>query len=253
LGATVTRGDTLLQVASIRGELHALVARPLRGQRVSLRVLRHAAGRWSRLGRPFRSTSSIASFGQPSDTPHPDIAVLEQGERRPARRVLTLEGNRWVEVQPALTGRGVGPSVSGSVRSHGSVFLAVNEANASPWRFSVYAAPAGGHWRRAGAGLNQGVGNAQGRVDLVAGEPWAIWQEHRPRQSSGFEGAVYAVRMAADASGPATRPALLWRGVSIGPGALQLIAYGDAALALYTTPSPDGGLRATLAQIPRQP
>jgi hypothetical protein len=242
------RGGQLIQLATHDGDLVAMIVR--RGARSSsYRVIRRAGDEWT-AAPPISAPPAIAQFaiGSPrgAGASFPGIGFATQG-RRSQHFVAELRGGAWRRLQPALQGLGTGPLVGGPVLLGERILYPVNEADTEPWSFSVQTALIGTTEARPEL-LSSGAGNAQGRLDLAGGRVWATWQEHASRKGGGFRVAVYAAELTP--AGQLRRKLRLWRGVSIGPGSIQVVESQGRTLALYMRAGSDGrGLQATIKAI----
>jgi hypothetical protein len=241
-------GGQLLQISTQDGDLVALVGEQgPNGSRY--RLLRAAGGEWAQTP-PISAPPAIARLAieDPSATASafPAIGFATQGHRS-QHFVAELRDGGWRRLKPTLQGVGTGPLVGGPVLLDKRVLYPVNEADAEPWSFSVQTARIGSAEARPER-LSTGTGNAQGRVDLIGGRVWATWQEHDPLRDGGFRTAVFAAELTP--KGQLRRKVRLWRGVSIGPGSIQVVEYQGRTLALYMRASSDGhGLQATVRGI----
>jgi hypothetical protein len=96
--------------------------------------------------------------------------------------------------------------------------------------------------------LSSGVGNAQGGLDLADGQVWATWQEHDPLKDGRFRTRIYAAELSP--TGRVKRKIRLWRGLSIGPGSIQVLAFQGETLALFMRGSSNGhGLQVTVRTL----
>lgn len=241
-------GGQLVQVATHDGDLVALVAEQ-EPETSRFRLLRNAGGAWTSTPE-FSAPAAIAQLAieSPDETAadFPAIGVTTQG-RSSQHFVAELHGRGWHRLEPALRDLGTGPLVGGPVLLGGRIFYPVNEAGTEPWSFSVQTARVGSTEAKSER-LSTDAGNAQGRLDLVGDRVWATWQEHDPRQGGGFEAGVYAAELTPN--GRLRRKFRLWRGVSIGPGSIQVVEYQGRTLALYMRSSSNGkGLQATLKNL----
>jgi hypothetical protein len=242
------RGWHLGQIASHEGDLVALVDK--HGLKAShFRLIRDTAGGWV-------STPSVSAppaiaqlaIGDPQGTTasFPGIGLATQGARA-QHFVVELRDGRWQKLQPTLRGGGAGPFVGGPVLLEERVLYPVNEADSEPWSFSVRTARIGSATAR-GERLSTGAGNAQGSLDLAEGRVWATWQEHDPLEGGGFRTSIFAAELTP--KGQLRRRVRLWRGVSIGPGSIQVVEFKGKTLALYMRASSNGrGLQATVKGI----
>ncbi len=221
--------------------LVALYAAPQRAAAYELK-----GRRWHRLGGPVRTDGAIVALGENlrSDTPV-DLALNDV--RSKTRRICTFDGSRWSK-SAALRGIGPGPMPSGPVRVGRTVYLAVVDASTSPWVMSVHKL-AGARWSTARQQLNQTDGNAQGTIRENDGVVWASWQESRPLQSGAFATSMFAQPLT-----PGSRPTSLWRGESIGPGAIETIDSTGGVWAMYMPTAPDArGLTLDVSKVDQTP
>jgi hypothetical protein len=242
-------GGQLVQIATHDGDLVALFAKQEPGAS-RYWLLRNAGGAWTSTPQ-FSAPAAIAQLASesPDETAanFPAIGVTTQG-RSSQHFVAELRDGGWHRLQPALQGLGTGPFVGGPVLFGGRIFYPVNEADAEPWSFSVHTARIGSTEARPER-LSADAGNAQGRLDLVGGRVWATWQEQDPRKGGGFQTGVFAAELTP--KGRLRRKVRLWRGVSIGPGSIQIVEFQGRTLALYMRSSSNGrGLQETVTNLP---
>ncbi len=242
------RGGQLVQIATHDGDLVALIDKQ-EATASSYWLLREIGGEWA----STPTISAPAAIAQLAiETPHegaagyPAIGFATQG-RSSQHFVAELRGGEWRRLQPALKDMGTGPLVGGPVLLGGRILYPVNEADTEPWSFSIHAARIGSTATKPER-LSSGPGNAQGRLDLAGGRVWATWQEHDPRKGGGFRAAVFAAELTP--KGQLRRKVRLWRGVSIGPGSIQVVEYQGRTLALYMRSSSNGkGLQVTVKNL----
>jgi hypothetical protein len=233
-------GRSLDRLVAAHGDLFVLATRRT-GRLADHRVLRLAGHEWRPVGQPVRSRMGIA---WPSAAPRGglDLAVAETVSGRMRRTVYSLSGDRWRKRGRALSGLALGPVTSGAVHIGARTFLPVVEARRDEWPFSVYASD-GGSWRRARSGpLNIGHGSAQGNINEVGGRVWAIWQQSAFRDDGRFDTTLFAGRVDTTTL-RVVRPRRLWRGVSIGPGDVQVVGARGRTWALFLRAhdrTPDG-------------
>lgn len=178
----------------------------------------------------------------------PGIGIATFG-RAPQRLMYSLTAKqRWRRISPKVTNVGAGPMVGGPALLAGTVAYAINDAASQPWSFAVGSARIGSK-TVSETQLSVGAGNAQGRVDVAAGHLWAIWQEHRLLQR-GFRANLYAAEISP--SGDIRRKVALWRGLSIGPGSLQVVEVAGGIYALFMRQSTvrARGLETVLRRLP---
>jgi len=140
--------------------------------------------------------------------------------------------------------------VGGPVITQASALFPVTQADVVPWSFSAQALPLeSSTGRPSGRRLSVGAGNAQGRLDVASGEIWATWQEDMPLRDGRFRVGIFAAQLKAD--GSVKRRIELWRGISIGPGSTQVVAFQGRTLALYMPSSSNSrGLQARVRTLP---
>ena len=125
----------------------------------------------------------------------------------------------------------------------------VNEANVTPWRFSVFSRRGStGAWRLAADGpLNTTSGYAQGAIAPAGGHIWAIWVEDIPQRGRfPFKERVFAVRVDAGS----LSPIMLHSGASIGPGDLRIATGAGGTWAMYMATAPNGTLHTRVRRVP---
>jgi hypothetical protein len=123
----------------------------------------------------------------------------------------------------------------------------VTQADSTPWSFSVQSARIGASDTKV-SHLSSGTGNAQGGLDLADGQVWATWQENDPLKDGRFRTRIYAAELSQ--TGRVKRKIRLWRGLSIGPGSMQVLSFRDETLALFMRGSSNGhGLQVTLKAL----
>lgn len=236
--------DTLLALVSPRGGSAASE----RSRRTLHEVYRWDGHAWKRLGDRLTSSSGIAQLGASEDARQPPQLVIEEtGSRPPSRRVYSLRDGRWRESGAALSGPTVGPTTSGPITADDRTWIAVNEANKTPWRFSVFSRRGSTDaWRPApGSPLNVTIGHAQGSITLAGGHVWAIWVEDIPQRGRfPFKERVFASRV-----GVGSPPILLHGGRSIGPGDLRIATGAGATWAMYMATTPDGTLQTRVRRL----
>jgi hypothetical protein len=196
-------------------------------------VLRLDGTRWHVLGRPLATHGAIVTLGEATGAGATlDLALLDVPGRQ--RSLLTFDAGRWHRSAP-LAGVGAGPMPGGPVRLGERAYMPVVDADATPWRFSVFVLGDAG-WTRLGAPLNSGPGNAQGVLSASGGGVWATWQQDASRADGRFDTRVYAQRVAP--SRGAAR--LVWQGITIGPGSVETVQGAGGRSVLYM-PSAAGG------------
>jgi hypothetical protein len=170
-----------------------------------------------------------------------DLATVETTSGN--RRVWSMVHGRWRGGVP-LRGEGAGPMPGGPVRVDKRVYLTATDASAQPWKMSVHVLERRA-WRPVDGRLNRSAGNAQGTLSLVGRSVWAAWQEQSQREDGRFETVLWAQRVAPTGD----RAKQLWRGVSIGPGSIEVVAGAGRTWALYQ-PSAMNGSALTVAVKP---
>lgn len=253
-GSPVSRGQ-LIQLVQHHDSLLALVSprrasAAARRSRRTLHDIYHWDGaRWKRLGNRLTSSSGIAQLGASDDAATlPQLVIEETGSKPPTRRVYAFRSGRWRQSGTTLDGRTVGPTTSGPITDEGKTWLAVNEANVKPWRFSIFnRRGSAGAWRlAAGGALNETSGHAQGAIARADGRIWAIWVEDIPRPGRfPFTERVFAARV--DHRAP---PIMLHSGASIGPGDLSIATGAGATWAMYMATAPNGTLHTRVRRLP---
>jgi hypothetical protein len=241
----VRHRDSLLALVSPRGASAAVQ----RSRRTLHDVYRWDGERWKRLGDRLTSSSGIAQLGASDDGASlPQIVIEETGSKPPTRRVYAFGSGRWRQSGTTLTARTVGPTTSGPITADGKTWLAVNEANVTPWRFSVFNRRGStGAWRLAAGGpLNETSGHAQGSIAPAGGHVWAIWVEDTPHPGRfPFKERVFAARI-----DDHLRPIELHSGASIGPGDLRIATGAGATWAMYMATAPNGTLQTRVRRLP---
>lgn len=196
-----------------------------------LRVVRISpTGRISRMGKAMRTSQAIAFLGLAGA---PTILVQEQ--RSGNRYVLGLHGGRWHRITDKLHGED-GPLVSGGATARGREVIPVSDADRSPWTFSAFTFGPGG-W--AETKLSGGPGDAQGNLSQTGRAVWAIWQESDYRRGS-FDTRIRISRYMGrrrDFSPAAS----VYKGLSPGPGDLQVARWHGRNFVLYLGPRKEGG------------
>lgn len=212
---------------------------------------RWSGGRWRQLGRRIASSGGI-----PAMTAEGSRLLLSLSETGGAavgapRTVYELRDGSWRQLGAPLVGRTIGPSVSGPQRVDGRTWIAVNEANRDPWRFSLFSRRgADDAWRQyLDRPLNVGSGHAQGAITTAGGRLWATWSEERAKPGRfPFWERLYAARI--DPDGTARpRPIELRAGLSIGPPSMQLVCGAGATWALYLATTSWGGYDPRLRRL----
>lgn len=241
----------LLELSSDSGDLIALLLDQTSPGVAHYRVLRYRSGGWAREGPPVPAPSAVArlAIDPTSGRDSPAIGVTTQSAQA-ERYVIGLEGDRWRTVGPVIRGLGIGPLVGGPVLMRNSVLFPVNEADATPWTFSIHSFRVGASQAKSSAErLSTGAGNAQGRLDVAGGEVWATWQEDKLLEDGRFRVGIFAAELKPD--GSENRRFELWRGISIGPGSTQVVSFQGQPLALYMPSSSNGrGLQGTVRTLP---
>jgi hypothetical protein len=184
---------------------------------------------------------------EPGDPTPPAVGLATQ--RTSAKHfVYELHGEAWSRLKPAVNDVGVGPLVGGPVLITNRILYPVNQADSQPWSFSVESARIGSAQPKVRR-LSTGAGNAQGQLDLADGRIWATWQEDAPLKDGRFRAAIYAAELSSN--GQVRRKVKLWRGLRIGPGSTQVLAFDGKTFALYMRSSRNGrGLQATIETLP---
>lgn len=241
-------GGYLSQIEAHNGDLVALFDK--QGPRgASYQLRRNSGDRWLSAP-PISAPPSIAQIAiegpEESAAEFPPVGFATQA-RKSQHFVTELHGGGWRKLQPALHGLGTGPLVGGPVLLGDRVLYPVNQADREPWSFSVLTARVGSS-KATPERLSTGEGNAQGGLDLVGSRVWATWQEHDPLRTGGFKTGIFAAELTPN--GKLRRKVRLWRGVSIGPGSIQVIEFEGRTLALYMRSSASGrGLQATVKTL----
>lgn len=237
-------GANLIQIDT---EGHTLSALMSEG-RETFRVLRQVNGDWAPTP-PLPKVQAIAQLGiqGESDPTSPVVGLATQ--RTDAKHfAYELDGETWRRLDPSIEDVGVGPLIGGPVLIEGRIFYPVNEADSEPWSFSVESARIGSARPKINR-LSLGAGNAQGQLDLADGRIWATWQEDAQLEDGRFRAVVYAAELGSN--GQVRRKVRLWRGLRIGPGSTQVLAFDGKTLALYMRGSSNGrGLQATVQSLP---
>jgi len=235
-----------MQLDAEDGDLLALVSQRER-QNARLRVLREVDGRWGstpQLSAPA-AVAQLAIGKVSSDSPAIGLATQERSAKR---LVFQLRGGEWQQLDPAVEDVGIGPLVGGPVLLSKRVLYPVTQADSTPWSFSVQSARIGASNMKVSR-LSSGAGNAQGGLDLTGGQVWATWQENDPIKDGRFKTRIYAAELSQ--TGRVKRKIRLWRGLSIGPGSIQVLSFQDETLALFMRGSSNGhGLQATVKALP---
>ncbi len=235
-----------MQLDAESGDLVALVSQRQR-QNSELRVLREIGGRWRstpQLTAPA-AVAQLAIGKVSSDSPAIGLATQERSAKR---LVFQLRGGKWQRLDPAVEDVGIGPLVGGPVLLAKRVLYPVTQAESTPWSFSVQSARIGASATKVSR-LSDGTGNAQGGLDLTSGKVWATWQENDPLADGRFRTRIYAAELSH--TGRVKRKIRLWRGLSIGPGSMQVLSFQDETLALFMRGSNNGhGLQATVKALP---
>ncbi|MGB7157060.1 MAG: hypothetical protein WBD40_03275 [Tepidisphaeraceae bacterium] len=241
--------QTIDQLTAYDDALFAITTSSQNGtRRTSHAIYRWDRERWQRLGAPVQAQSGIAALGQTgSGGLAPDLLIESTGGRPASRAIYRLSGGTWKAVGDRIEDASIGPNVSGPVTRAGTTWVAVTEANRTPWRFSVLRrTSSSGRWHR--RALNISRGNAQGAVYPGHAGTWAIWVESLPRNSRAvpFSERIWAARL--DTAG--SRPISLHSGLSIGPGDITISDGAGGTWALYMTTTPSHGLRAVVRALP---
>jgi hypothetical protein len=247
-GSTIDR-HAIGQLVSYRDALLTITTRSDPRTRTTVhRVSRWSNGMWRQVGRSFSARSGIVALGRTGTSPlSPDLVVESTGVMPPTREVYRLTEGRWERVGRPINDAAIGPNVSGPVSREGTTWVAVNEADREPWRFSVVSRTRRptAHWRR--RVLNIGRGNAQGAVFPGHGGVWAIWTESLPTKDAAvpFNERVWAARV--DRRDAAI---LLHAGPSVGPGDLAVVEGAGATWALSMQTTRNLGMRAHIRRLP---
>lgn len=251
-------GQLVTQLAEQGGRLLALAQAACRSRGCGARrtlslVYRWDDRAWRRRGDAIGSAGGIAQLGTPQPGQPLQLSIGETGGVAGSpRTVYRLAGDRWERVGAPLDGLTIGPSVSGPQQVAGTTWLAVNEANRDPWRFSVYArSGAGGAWRQHdGRPLNVGPGHAQGAIADTGSRLWASWSEEQPHRGRfPFAERLYAAPL--DPAGGTTRPIELRAGLSIGPPDLQVVCGAGRTWAVYQATTRWGGFDTRVRALAR--
>jgi len=241
----VQHDDSLLALVAPRGNAAAQ-----RSRRTLHEIYRWNGERWQRLGDRLTSSSGIAQLGASDDAAAlPELVIEETGTRPPTRRVYAFHGGRWRQSGTLLDGQTVGPTTSGPITADGRTWLAVNEANVTPWRFSIFSRRGStGTWREAPGGpLNTTSGYAQGALAPADGHIWAIWAEDTPQPGRfPFTERVFAERV----DDRAMPPIRLHSGASIGPGDLRIVSGAGGTWAMYMATAQNGTLHTRIRRLP---
>lgn len=190
-------------------------------------VQRRSGGGWRRLGPPLLRRNAIASIA----TSGRRINVLVQTfGGAPRREVLRLANRRWSPVNRPLTGVPVGAQVTGPLHSGSTTLIPVSDGRGGD--FSVYSSRSRGAWRRVGGRpLNRGPGYTQGGLFRAGSSTWAAWQQHNPAGRGAFDTVVSVARIEPRSRKVSGRQEL-YRGVTIGPGALDVLTAAGRTWAL---------------------
>jgi hypothetical protein len=250
---TPIRSGAVEQLVGYRGAPTVLV-RPACSKRDCPSVdvaYRWDDGRWSRLAPGMASSGGISTMT--ADGSQLLLSISETGGAAAGapRTVYELQEGRWRQLGAPLVGRTIGPSVSGPQRVDGRTWIAVNEANRDPWRFSLFSRRGvDDAWRQyLGRPLNVGAGHAQGAITTVGGRLWATWSEERAKPGRfPFWERLYAARIDPDGA-TRPRPIELRAGLSIGPPSMQLVCGAGATWALYLATTRWGGYDPRLRRL----
>jgi len=250
---SLVRGARLVQVEYGVGYLTALFQGDLPSGRFVLQVMRLDASGWQAVGPRIKVPAALAHLGSeyPEGSGSPLIGIETQSGS-PERYVVALRKQNWVRLGPTIGGPGLGPQLGGPVVSGRSILVPVNDAEKTPWSFSVLSFPAAPSAAAAQADVvSIDSGNAQGKIDEVGDSraAWATWREDDPLPSGAFRTKIYAASLGA--RGQIKRKLRLWNGISIGPGSTQVIEFRGQLLALYmpSTPNKGHGLRTMIRAI----
>jgi hypothetical protein len=240
----VRAAANLIQLGAEDPGLNALMSEG----RDTFRLLREVNGEWVTTPRlpKVQAIAQLAIEGS-GDLASPAVGLATQ--RTNAKHlVYELRGESWRRLKPSVDDVGVGPLLGGPVLTEGRVLYPVNQADSQPWSFSVQSARLGSTQPKVHR-LSAGAGNAQGQLDLADGRIWASWQEDAPLKDGRFRAAIYAAELSS--GGRVKRKVRLWRGMRIGPGSTQVLAFDGKTLALYMRSSSNGrGLQATIETLP---
>lgn len=246
------------QLAEDDGRLVALAQgeckrRACAGRTLSI-AYRWDGAAWRQLGDAIGSSAGIAQLGAPEPGQALEMSITETGNVSGSpRTVYRLADGRWKRFGPPLGGHTIGPSVSGPQQIADTTWLAVNEANRDPWRFSVFSRNgADGRWQQySGRPLNVGRGHAQGAIADVGETLWASWSEERPQRGRfPFSEHLYAVPL--DPAGSASpRPIELRSGRSIGPPDLQVVCGAGRTWSVYQATTSWGGYDTRVRELAR--
>ena len=244
------RSCQIVDLYSYRGGLVALTTAN-EPKKLILQAWKLDTAGWHRLGNPVKAEGGVGLLGQNSDpNAIPDI-LLTTFNRVPERRVLSLRDGRWEQPVPPLKGPGMGPTTSGSVRHGDYVYIPVDVATERNWPLSVFSFTPQQSWRQVGERkVNSGVGSAQGGIDYAAGNVWVTWQQNDSSHLKRglFPTQIFAQCLTSEELGEQT---LLWKGLSIGPGSVQIVGAEDQEYALFMRPSgrDPRGLHATVRPV----
>lgn len=147
-GHLVAPGSRLVQLATSRGRLVALLEQRVSSTKSGFQVIRtNADGQhFERDGRVLWTGAALAQLGDGTHErtdPQVEVAIETQGSAKPSRYVERLQDHRWSRVGAVLRGPGLGPLVSGPVRLGQATYMPVTDAEVEPWTFSAYSSDGG--------------------------------------------------------------------------------------------------------------
>lgn len=229
-GGALSRTARLVEMDAYSGALFVLVDT---GR--ELRVIRRSRNRWTQVGQALPRRRATLGVEVKGAARRPTVGLLRARGTLIERIAYRLRHDRWIPL-PALRGIGTGPSVAGPVVVGARTFVAYTHATGQDWPFGI-ASFGGDGWTKLGGGpLNRGRGAGQGVVGYAHGSPWAVWQENA-LGTRGFDTTISLLRV--DPGEPPT-PTELWRGVSNGPGALQVLDGAGTGWVMYMPARPGG-------------
>jgi hypothetical protein len=233
---------TLADVRTAGSGLLILLRRSAKSSQVNRVIKLRPSGRMITLGEPFRTPRSIVFL---SLAGRPTVLVQEQAGAD--RYVLGLSGGRWRRLTSTLH-RSDGPLVGGAAvlgRQH--QIIPVVETDHSPWTFSAFSENRRRGWK--GERLSRGTGDAQGNLSQPGRAAWAIWQENA-YENRRFDTRIRLSRYMRRTHA-FSKPAAIFRGLSSGPGDLQVARCDGTSYVLYLKPRNPGGrsLRAFVRSV----
>ena len=229
----LSKYGTLADCRSSGPNLLCLFRRTERSSQISSVVRIRPDGSSDRAGRPIRSPRAIVFLGLCC---RPSVLIQELGSAH--RYIVGLDDGRWRRTTPKLK-RSDGPLVGGSALSGDTQLVPVVETSQSPWSFSVYRHDHSGRWR--GSQLSGSRGDAQGNLSQPNRSVWAIWQENDYSHGS-FDTRIRVSRYLRNGSSFST-PATAFKGLSAGPGDLQVARWHGRNYLLFMRPRSPEKLR----------